>query len=227
MMVGDFGTSYAKIWDLAVPGREPTVLPNRELAADLTVEVATGHSARRYGRRVVNELVALARGGEALIGRPSFLLVDCGSRDIKYVRFQDGQVQDMGWNAECGASLGFSIELLASYYHVDFRRLAAPREHFPVTCGVLGMSQIFDAIINGLPEEQAVARYVRGIALNAYRFAGSPEEIFLSGGLCDNPVFVASLPCRVVPLGRFVLLTGLARLATPEASTAGKAGAAG
>jgi hypothetical protein len=54
-----------------------------------------------------------------------------------------------------------------------------------------------------------VARFVKGIALNAFAFAGSPEKIYLSGGLCDNPLFVGSFPCRVVPLGRFVLLAGL------------------
>ncbi|MCL2341192.1 MAG: hypothetical protein FWC49_05750, partial [Proteobacteria bacterium] len=36
-----------------------------------------------------------------------------------------------------------------------------------------------------------------------------PEELFLSGGLCANPLFVASFPCTVHPLGRFVLLEGL------------------
>jgi hypothetical protein len=54
-----------------------------------------------------------------------------------------------------------------------------------------------------------VARFVRGIALNAYRFAGEPAELYLSGGLCDNPLFVASFPCPVSPLGRFLLLAGL------------------
>jgi hypothetical protein len=54
-----------------------------------------------------------------------------------------------------------------------------------------------------------VARFVKGIAINAYRFAGSPAKLYLSGGLCDNRLFMESLPCEVVPLGRFVLLAGL------------------
>jgi hypothetical protein len=33
--------------------------------------------------------------------------------------------------------------------------------------------------------------------------------LYLSGGLCDNPLFVASFPCPVSPLGRFLLLAGL------------------
>jgi hypothetical protein len=115
----------------------------------------------------------------------------------------------MGWNAECGASMGFTIELLAKYYHIDFRALPVPDTGFSITCGVLGMSHIFDAVVSGSSETEAVAKFVRGIARNAYRFAGTPEKIYLSGGLCDNPLFTACFPCTVVPLGRFVLLEGL------------------
>jgi hypothetical protein len=71
------------------------------------------------------------------------------------------------------------------------------------------MSDIFDAVISGVPVAEAVARFVKGIAINAYRFAGSPARLYLSGGLCDNPLFVGSFPCQITPLGRFVLLRGL------------------
>ncbi|MDZ7641166.1 MAG: ATPase [Desulfurivibrio sp.] len=211
MLIGDFGTSYSKILDLDQPATAPRVLPTRQLPPDTRVELATGHNARRFGRRQVNELVALARGGEALIERPDFLLLDCGSRDIKYIRYADHALADMGWNAECGASMGFTIELLERYYQLDPREMPLPRQSFTVTCGVLGLSDIFDAVINGIPEEEAVARLIRGIALNAHRFAGGPQHLYLSGGLCENPVFVNSLPCQVEVLGRFVLLEGLRR----------------
>lgn len=209
MLIGDFGTSYSKLLDLSEPDAAPRVIPTRQLPSGLQVELATGHNARRFGRRQVNELVALARGGQALIHRPDFLLLDCGSRDIKFIRYQGGKLADMGWNAECGASMGFTIELLERYYQLESQRMPLPTKSFSVTCGVLGLSDIFDAVVNGLPEEEAVARLVRGIALNAYRFAGEPEILYLSGGLCDHPVFVNSFPCRVEALGRFVLLAGL------------------
>ncbi len=217
MILGDFGTSYSKILDL-VPdrpetGARPRIVATRELADDFRVDLATGHNARRFGRAQVNELTALARGGEALIAEPDFLLLDCGSRDTKFVHYRDGKLADMGWNAECGASMGFTIELLERYYQLDCHTMPIPRRSFPVTCGVLGLSEIFDAVVNGLTEAEAVARLIRGIARNAYRFAGEPEKIFLSGGLCEHPVFVGSFPCPVVSLGRFVLLEGLRRVA--------------
>jgi len=209
MILGDFGTSYCKFLDTNEKNGRPRVVPTRELPPGTRVDVATGHNGKRFARRYVNELVALARGGAALVAGEDYTLLDCGSRDIKYVRVENGEVADMGWNTECGASMGFTIELLEKYYNLDYAAMETPDTSFSVTCGVLGMSHIFDAVINGVPVETAVARFVRGIAINAYRFAGSPDTIHLSGGLCGNPVFVGSFPCEVVPLGRFVLLEGL------------------
>ncbi len=71
------------------------------------------------------------------------------------------------------------------------------------------MSHIFDAVVSGSSESEAVAKFVRGIARNAHRFAGSPDRLYLSGGLCDNPLFIGCFPCEIIPLGRFVLLEGL------------------
>jgi len=216
MILADFGTSYSKFLDLAEAAPQPRILATKELDRNLKVDLATGHNGKRFSQEYVNELIALARGAEALIAEPTYLVLDCGSRDIKYIRYRDGQLLDMGWNAECGASMGFTIELLERYYNLDFRHLPVPAKTFSVTCGVLGISDIFDAITSGDGEAEAVARFVKGIAINAYRFAGSPEKLYLSGGLCDNPLFVQSFPCQVEPLGRFVLLRGLRHILTAK-----------
>ena len=208
MLLADFGTSYCKILDTSL-STKPKILPIRDVSKDFTADLATGHNAQRRSRQSINELTALARGGKKLIGEPDFVLLDCGSRDIKFIRYQDFAVADMGWNAECGASMGFTIELLAKYYDIDYTRVPVPEDGFSITCGVLGMSHIFDAVISGSSETTAVAKFVRGIARNAYRFAGEPEMLYLSGGLCDNPLFTGSFPCTLLPLGRFILLEGL------------------
>lgn len=209
MILGDFGTSYCKFLDLDTPNPEPSIIATKDLPRDTRVDLATGHNGKRFAGRYVNELIALARGGEAMITEDEYVLLDCGSRDIKFIKYQDGKLADMGWNAECGASMGFTIELLERYYDLDYSGLKVPEQTFSVTCGVLGMSDIFDTVISGVPVSEAVARFVKGIAINAYRFAGSPSRLYLSGGLCDNPLFVGSFPCQVTPLGRFVLLRGL------------------
>jgi len=213
MLLGDFGTSYSKFLDLASAKPAPYIVPSRELTSGHRVTIATGHNGKRFSDWYVNELTVLARGGEQLITEDDFVLLDCGSRDIKFIHYRNRRLHDMGWNSECGASMGFTIELLERYYNLDYHELPLPDRPFSVTCGVLGMSRIFDAVVAGTPDAEAVARFVMGIAINAYRFAGSPAKLYLSGGLCDNPLFVKSFPCAVVPLGRFVLLQGLAAIA--------------
>ncbi|MCL7487958.1 MAG: ATPase [Desulfobulbaceae bacterium] len=208
MLLADFGTSYCKILDTE-SGQPPRIVATRDLEPEFCADLATGHNAGRRSRQSINELTALAWGGESLINEPDFVLLDCGSRDIKFIRYVDNRIIDMGWNAECGASMGFTIELLGKYYDLDFNTIPVPDSGFSITCGVLGMSNIFDAVVSGSTEIEAVAKFVRGIAMNGYRFAGSPEKLYLSGGLCDNPLFVGCFPCAVVRLGRFVLLEGL------------------
>lgn len=211
MLLADFGTTYSKFLDLET-GETPRILETKALPKDLKVDVATGHNGKRLSTSYINELTALAKGGEARIPTNSFTLLDCGSRDIKYIRYEDNALADMGWNAECGASMGFTIELLERYYEVDFSQMTPPNTCFSITCGVLGMSHIFDEITTGVNAKDAVAKFVKSIAVNAYRFAGEPETIYLSGGLCANPLFTASFPCKVVPLGRFVLLDGIRKI---------------
>lgn len=208
MLLADFGTSYCKILDTE-SNLPPRIVATRDLEHDFCADLATGHNAGRRSRQNINELTSLAWGGEHLIDEPDFVLLDCGSRDIKFIRYTDNQITDMGWNAECGASMGFTIELLEKYYDLDFNTIPIPATGFSITCGVLGMSNIFDAVVSGATETEAVAKFVRGIAMNGYRFAGSPEKLYLSGGLCDNPLFVGCFPCEVVRLGRCVLLDGL------------------
>lgn len=208
MLLADFGSSYSKLLDTQ-SDETAKIVPTRELERNFKADLATGHNARQRSRQSVNELTALARGGRLLVEEPDFTLLDCGSRDIKFIRYQNFEVADMGWNVECGASMGFTIELLESYYKIDYTKVAVPTTGFSVTCGVLGMSNIFDAVVTGTSETEAVAKFVRGIARNAFRFAGSPDKLYISGGLCDNPLFLGCFPCEVIPLGRFVLLEGL------------------
>ncbi len=207
MLLADFGTSYCKLWDTDT--FSPQLIATKMIDQSLRVDIATGHNGKRHSDRYVNELTALAHGGSALIDADEYTLLDCGSRDIKFIHQDQGRIKNMGWNTECGASMGFTIELLERYYDLDFTTMRVPASSFSVTCGVLGMSNIFDSVVSGESEVEAVAKFVKGIALNAYNFAGSPETVYLSGGLCNNPLFVASFPCQVICLGRFVLLQGL------------------
>lgn len=207
-LLGDFGTTWTKL--LETETGERRVLPTRE-AHEVRTDVATGHNARRRAPRHVNELIALAQGGGRLIPEQEFLLLDVGSRDVKYVHMRRGKLVAMDWTTTCGALTGFTLELLGSYYGLDYSTVEPSPKSVPVTCGVLGMEQLFELVSEGVSEEEAVARFARGIALNAHRFIGEPQEFYLSGGMCENRLFRRSFPdgVEVRALGRFVLVEGL------------------
>ena len=106
---------------------------------------------------------------------------------------------------------GATIEMICRFYNVDVKTLPANDEKYPVTCGVFGMEKIMDEIAKTKNVNPAVAKYIHGIAYNAWNFAQRPEKIYLSGGFCENNCFVKSLEkyCEVEKLGRFVLVEGL------------------
>lgn len=189
------------------------ILPTRQILKDteLRFDAATGHLGHDRTEHYENELVALAQGSLKLVAEDDFTVVDIGSRDTKYVRFRNRKLRKLDWNQACGASTGFTLELLSKYYDVDFNRLPSSEEKIPVTCGIFAMEKMFDAIIRGKSAETALAAFVHGIAFNAYNFAQQPEVLYLSGGLCSNLCFIDSLSryCEVIPLGRNVLLEGL------------------
>ncbi len=207
-VLADFGTTWTKLLDTDTAERR--VLKTRD-ARELRADIATGHNARRRAPRHINELIALAQGGRRLIEDPEFLLLDVGSRDIKYVHLRDRELAGMDWTATCGSLTGFTLELLGNYYDLDFSTLEPSTRSVPVTCGVLGMEQLFELVSQGISEAEAVARFARGIALNAHRFIGEPPRFHLSGGMCENRLFLRSFPqqTEVIPLGRFVLVEGL------------------
>ena len=218
-LLGDFGTTWTKLLD--TESGERRILATRK-AREARADIATGHNALRRAPRHVNELIALAQGGARLIRKPEFILLDVGSRDVKYVHMRGGDLVDMDWTATCGALTGFTLELLGRYYELDYSQLQPSNKSVPVTCGILGMEQIFELVSQGVPEAEAVARFARGIALNSHRFIREPGQFYLSGGMCDNPLFLNSFPSgiEVVPVGRFALVEGLieelARTQTPS-----------
>jgi len=208
VIVGDFGTSYTKLYD----NGEARVVPTLELPHGVLADAGCGHQAKGRARRIENELVALATGAKALVNRDDFVCVDVGSRDIKKVAFKNGQYSGCDWNYVCGALAGFTLELLSQHYRLQYDDIEPSAEGLPVKCGILGISSLFDLVAQGESLSRAVARFVRGLAMNVYQFAGKPQTLFLAGGMCQNILFVRSIPAEVVPLGRFVSVEGLKRL---------------
>ena len=207
-VLADFGTSWTKILD--TDSGERRIEKTKDLAT-FKADLATGHNTNNRAQRTVNELIALGDGAMQLVDDKEYTVLDVGSRDVKYVRFDGGRVVQMDWSAKCGALTGFTLELILSYFSVDPAEVEPGRGTMGITCGVLGMEQLFEAIAAGRSIESALADFTRGLASNAYQFIGRPGRFYLSGGMCENQLFLKSFPAgvEVLPLGRFVLVEGL------------------
>jgi len=208
----DSGTSYSKLFYIDTGKYE--IIPSkqiREKVESLDIAAATGHNAKKLAQTTINELIALAKGCEDIFqsGRPA-TVVDCGSRDIKYIKSDGGNSFSIDWNTECGAFCGQIVELLVTHFQFDTRNIEPAQSPLPLTCAILGMTRMFDLICDNADPESAFAMFIKGLADNIFRFAGKPDKIYLSGGLCDNPLFIKSFDnTEVVPLGRFILIEGL------------------
>ena len=208
----DSGTSYSKLYHIKADKYE--IIPTRSIKESMdkyNVIAATGHNARRFTKNVTNELLALAKGASTRVGADMDApVVDCGSRDIKYVTANSNGKIGLDWNTECGAFTGQLLELLASYFKIDPDDVQPAQKPLVITCGILGMTRMFDLIADDYPPEDVFARFIKGLAYNVYDFCGKPDCLYLSGGLCECRIFINSFDdCKVVPLGRFVLLEGL------------------
>jgi len=190
------------------------VLPPSELKnINFKFDRATGHmslSMLNSKEDYENEVIALIQGFRKHIKEDGVIL-DMGSRDSKWAKFQNANFKDLDWNNSCSSSTGATVEMLLKFYNIDVKELSFQKEKYTITCGIFGLEKIMDDIAKGSEPKEAVSKFVHGIAFNAWNFAKKPERIYLSGGFCENKCFVDSLSnyCDVVPLGRFILCEGL------------------
>ena len=190
------------------------IMPSSELKnINFKFDKATGHmslSMLNDKQDYENEVIALIQGFKKHVKEDAIIL-DMGSRDSKWAKFNDGKFKDLDWNNNCSSSTGATIEMLLKFYNVDAKELIDNDEKYVITCGIFGLEKIMDDIAKGGDAKTAIAKFIHGIAFNAWNFAKKPDKIYLSGGFCENKCFVDSLSkyCEVIPLGRFLLCEGL------------------
>lgn len=192
------------------------LLPSKELRKlPVQFDFATGHMVQnllKVDSIYTNEIIALAYGAMKLVPElQNATVLDIGSRDAKWIRFKDGKYCDLDWNSACASSTGATVEMLCKFYDINTDDLSFVDEKYSLTCGIFGMEKIMDDIAKGHGAEVCIAKYIHGLAYNMWNFAKRPNEIFLSGGFCQNKCFIESLRkySKVIPLGRNVLLMGL------------------
>jgi len=227
MIYIDAGTTYSKIIELNAKDNNSFdmqycvkrtedkiyyIIPSSIVKKkEFKIKRCCGHMSSSEQENIYeNEIIALANGCKDIVEKDSVIL-DLGSRDAKWIHFKDGKFHDMDWNTSCASSTGATIEMLLKFYNLNSEDLKFNKEKFAVTCGTFGLEKIMEDISNGANAEDAVSKFVHGIAYNAWNFAKNPKKIYLSGGFCENNCFVESLKnyCEVVKLGRFILCEGL------------------
>ncbi len=207
----DAGTTWTKILKIENEIKNYSIIKTSELKKmNLKYNKCTGHSLEKTKGIYENEVVSLAYGAKKHL-EDDFVVLDLGSRDIKYIKYKNKKFQDMDWNNACASATGATIEMLLKFYNVDCSELAFTKEKYAITCGIFGLEKIMDDVANGIEPKIAISKFVHGIAFNAFNFAKTPQKICVSGGFCENDCFIKSLSnyCEVVPLGRFVLVDGL------------------
>ena len=185
------------------------IIPSKDLkVCNLEFTNVCGHMTGSSNAE--NEIVALARGCRNLEDKNATIL-DLGSRDAKWINILDNKFHDMDWNTSCASSTGATVEMLLKFYDIKPDDLSFQDEKYIVTCGIFGLEKIMDDISSGIEAKVAVAKFVHGIAYNAWNFAKKPGKIYLSGGFCENKCFTQSLAkyCEIELLGRFKLCEGL------------------
>lgn len=196
-------------------GKYYYVLPSGIIKnSGLIFNKATGHMALgllKSKEDYINEIIALVQGSNFQSEDGDGVILDLGSRDVKWVKFKDSKFSDLDWNSSCASATGATVEMLLKFYDVNIDDLETHEQKYPVTCGIFGLEKIMDDVSKGISAQVAIAKFIHGLAFNAWTFTKKPEKLFLSGGFCENKCFVASLQkyCEVVNLGRFVLVEGL------------------
>ncbi len=213
----DAGTTWSKILTVK-PSLDNTIeraykIIQTSALKDLNINfsVATGHCAGLQNvKKYENEVVALAMGAKRWLDEENIVL-DLGSRDVKWVKFKDKKFSDMDWNTNCASATGATIEMLLKFYDVSVDELETVDEKYSVTCGIFGLEKIMDDVAKGVEARFAISKFIAGIAYNAWNFTKNPDKLCISGGFCENKCFIKSLEkyCSVNVLGRFILVDGL------------------
>ena len=76
-----------------------------------------------------NEILALACGSRKLLkGEQNYTILDIGSRDTKWVRFENGKYKELDWNSACASATGATIEMIGKFYSLNVTNLQAQKE---------------------------------------------------------------------------------------------------
>lgn len=189
--------------------------------------VATGYGrvAVPFADKVVTEITCHGKGAAWLFGSDG-VVIDVGGQDTKVIQLAGGAVKKFLMNDKCAAGTGRFLEIMADRLAVsqaELSELARAGEPTPISsmCTVFAESEVISLVGRGEPRENiangVIESVVGRVATMASGIAG--EQVFLTGGLCDNAYIVERLSAtlgrqvRTAPNARFAGAIGAAEVA--------------
>ena len=204
--------------DLRAHGFDPQDVP--------VVATGYGRVSVPFASKTVTEITCHGRGANYLFSQDG-LVIDVGGQDTKAIYLQDGKVKKFIMNDKCAAGTGKFLEVIADRMGVsqqELADLAAQGQPTPISsmCTVFAESEVISLVGRGEPRENIANGVIESVVgrVASLTSAMPGEQVFLTGGLCENDYVVSRLahhlgrPVQTLPSARFAGAIGAALCAT-------------
>ncbi len=165
--------------------------------------VVTGYGrvVTDFASKVVTEITCHGKGAQVLHPKAK-TVIDIGGQDSKVIHLSEkGKVLDFLMNDKCAAGTGKFMEVMATSLGVEVGDLSALAQGHR-SCKINNMCTVFaeSEVISLLAEGAEKGEIARGIinstaqkAAVMLRRMGIKEEVFLTGGVSQSPLFREAL----------------------------------
>ncbi|MGI6104606.1 MAG: acyl-CoA dehydratase activase [Raoultibacter sp.] len=167
--------------------------------------VATGYGrvAVPYADKLVTEITCHAKGAHYLFESDG-TVIDVGGQDTKIITLEKGKVSSFVMNDKCSAGTGKFLEIMANRLNVsqaDLSELAQKGSPTAISslCTVFAETEVISLIGQGTPRENIAYAVIESVVSKVCAMTSrkSNEQVFLTGGLCDNGYLVERLSVQM------------------------------
>lgn len=196
-----------------------------DVAAQKVVATGYGRNSVPYAQKTLTEISCHGQGAAWLFGQEPATVIDIGGQDSKIILIEDGKVCDFIMNDKCSAGTGRFMEIMAGVLGMGIDELCEQAHrggglHISSMCTVFAESEVIGLIGNGAGVSDIAYAIIDSITTKikaqASKLLPDQGSVYLTGGLCEQPHFLAALGEK---LGRQIF-------SDPRARYAGAIGAA-
>lgn len=184
------------------------------------VSCGYGRENIRYGK-IVNELIALAKGAEFLMPKCNYIL-DIGGQDTKAIYQENGHIKKFFMNDVCAAGSGqFLLNVtnqlglrIDEIMLIDFEQ----KYRLSTTCAVFAQGEIVKMIADNVSEKDILSAVIMQIINQTKNLIGKlgGDNIYLTGGFVNIPGIeqlvgkTLGISCKAIDNGNYAAAIGCA-----------------